>query len=156
MQTARVTVVTLSVLFGSIAGCGAAEPEPTTPTPTGEAPPAKSPDRAQLHAALVTAHKKAVDVCFGGFGKGAPYAADLTLESGAVTAASFEPLNKKFPDIPIDCLDKTFKAMPMAGASEKVHVEFAVKNESCSTPTCEKDDLKCTFERDISCSVVIR
>ncbi len=156
MQTARVTIVTVSMLVGALAGCGSAEPEPATPTPSGEPTPAKGPDHEQLHAALVTAHKKAVDVCFGGFGKGAPYAADLTMESGSVTAAAFEPLNSKFPDIPIECLDKTFKAMPMAGASEKVHVEFAVKNESCDVPACEKDDLKCTFERDISCSVVIR
>lgn len=141
----------------ALAACGSTPSEQTTPTadPTASATSAP-PDRSQLHAALVTAHKKAVDVCFGGFGKGAPYAADLGVDGGTVTSAKFEPLNSKFPDIPTECLEKTFKAMPMAGATEKLHVEFAVKNDACAEPACEKDDLKCTFERDISCSVVER
>lgn len=139
----------------ALAACGSTQSEQTTPTGEPTTPATSAPpDRSQLHAALVTAHKKAVDVCFGGFGKGAPYSADLTIDGGSVSAASFEPLNSKFPDIPKDCLEKTFKAMPMAGASEKLHVEFAVKNDGCAEPACEKDDLKCTFERDISCSVV--
>lgn len=133
-----------------LAACGSAEPTPTNPTSEPEA----KVDPTALHAALVAAHKKAVDVCFGGFGKGAPYAADLTLEGGTVRAVSFEPLNSKFPDIPKDCLERTFQAMPMANATEHLHVEFAVANDACAVPTCEKDDLKCTFERDISCSVV--
>lgn len=140
--------------LGAGTACGGGEPQPATPTATASA--AEAPGGEQLHAALVAAHKKAVDVCFGGFGKGAPYAADLTIDAGSVTAATFEPLHSKFPDIPKECLEKTFKAMPLAGATRTLHVEFAVKNESCAAPSCEKDDLKCTFERDISCSVVER
>lgn len=141
--------------FVMITGCGAAEPTPT-PAPAESSTPASGTDHQKLHEALVAAHKKAVDVCFGGFGKGAPYAAELTIASGAVSGAAFSPLNKKFTEIPTDCLDKTFKAMPMAGESGTFSVEFAVKNEACSLPMCEKDDLKCTFERDIACSVVLK
>ena len=141
-------------LLALLVGCGGPSSQPVT---ADAAPSAEPGGDDPLHAALVDTHKKAVETCFGGFGKGAPYSARLSLADGAVTDASVEALGQGHGELPSDCLVKHFRAMavPAAVGSTRVSARFAVATDDCAVPTCGERDLPCHFKRDIACSVVI-
>jgi hypothetical protein len=141
-------------------GCG--EPkEPVTPKPeptAASSTPEPAPQEAgadPLHAALVETHRHAVEECFGGFGKGAPYSADLVIDGGSVTEAKIEGIGEGYGKLPSDCIAKHFKAMSPPGDSTHVRARFAVNNPDCPAAECPETDLPCHFKRDIACSVVV-
>jgi len=86
----------------------AAAPE-ATGTSTAAATPAT--DDHAFHAALVAAHKKAVEVCSADSARARPTRRYLTIRRRLRQGGLVRAPHKKFPDIPKDCLDKTFKAM---------------------------------------------
>jgi hypothetical protein len=128
------------------------DPAPADPEPEPSAEPAAGDP---LHEALVETHRHAVEECFGGFGKGAPYSADLEVADGKVTAAAIEPLSDGHGKLPADCIAKHFKAMSPPGGSTHIKARFAVKNDDCPAADCGENDLPCHFKRDIACSVVV-
>lgn len=139
-----------------LVACGGTKPEPEEPKPAPPAPAAE-PDSLALHGALVDTHKKAVEACFGGFGKGAPYAGTFTIAGGGVSEAAVEALSDGHGPLPADCIAKHFRAMevPAGTADGALAVRFAVENPDCDLPACKEKDLPCTFKRDIACTVVI-
>ncbi|MFO0548391.1 MAG: hypothetical protein U0271_08395 [Polyangiaceae bacterium] len=133
-----------------VAACGGSD----KPHTADSAAPAA--DRSELQTALVETHKKVVSECFGGFGKGVPYSASFTVSGDSVTAVSLTALVESAVDLPRDCMVQRFQAMKLpAGVAPTLKVRFAVKNAQCAEPACAKDDLPCTFARDIRCSVVV-
>lgn len=131
-------------------GCGGSEPAPAVQT--NEAPP----NEEAVHRALVKLHKHAVETCFGGFGKGTPYALTLGVAKGAVASAEVRQLSSKHAPIPVDCIRDAFVGQDLAGtARTSLTVRFAVLNSSCTQPACAEGDRECAVARDIACSVVI-
>lgn len=131
--------------------CGGAEPA-TPPAQTNEAPPSDD----AVHRALVKLHTHAVETCFGGFGKGAPYALTLDIVKGTITRAEVRQLSSKHAPIPADCVRDAFVGQGLAGTpSTGLSARFAVLNPACAEPACADGDRACSVARDISCSVVI-
>lgn len=142
-----------AMVVAACAHAGAGNASTPATRPTAEATGSGDP----LHAALVVAHRQAVQTCFGGFGKGAPYAVDMTVSGGAVSDAAVEPIAQGYGEPPRDCIGKRFRALAVPAGQGDGHVRarFAVKNPSCDLPTCAESDLPCRAKRDIDCSVVI-
>lgn len=135
----------------ALLGCGGAE-TPAAPAPTS-APQAA--DDGAVHRALVKLHKHAVETCFGGFGKGAPYALALSLEGGTVKSAEVRQLSSKHAPIPVDCVRDAFVGQSLGTTQSSLAARFAVLNDACAEPKCADGDRPCATERDIACSVVI-
>lgn len=129
----------------------------------GEAKPAgapkqesKGPVSAATHDALVAVHRNTVGACFGGFGKGMPYAVTMKVAGGRVATAVASPLGEKYGDFPKTCVEKQFTGADLAGATRsELSARFAVRNSACALPACPPNDLPCTARRDISCSVIV-
>lgn len=137
----------------TLLGCGGAEKKAETPKPTPDAAP---PSDDAVHEALVVLHKKATEECFGGFGKGAPYAMSLTIAGGTISGAEATPLSEKHGEFPADCVQKHFTGGDLAGTDKTtMSARFAVENPDCDLPACPEKDLPCTFKRDIACTVII-
>jgi hypothetical protein len=134
-----------------LVGCGGGDNRAATPEPES-----KGAVRPATHEALVAVHRNAVGACFGGFGKGMPYAVTMQVAGGRVAAAAASPLGEKFGDFPKACVEKQFTGADLAGAAPgEIRARFAVRNPTCALPACPPSDLPCTARRDISCSVVV-
>jgi hypothetical protein len=155
MELDAIAAVVLSATV-TLLGCGSSKSEPAAPKEAAHEEADTGGDDP-LHAALVDTHKTAVEECFGGFGKGAPYSAKLRVDGRAVTEAAVEPLSEGHGELPRDCIAKHFRAMavPASVDSTQVHARFAVQTDDCAVPACGERDLPCQFKRDIACSVVI-
>ncbi len=145
-----------ALLLICLIGC-ASEPveEPRTPEPAENRQPVDNNERQD---AFVATHKKAVESCFGGFGKGAPYAGSFTIAGGSVTEATITALSEdEHGQLPADCIAKHFRDMtvPDGMADGALNGRFAVENPDCDLPACKSKDLPCTFKRDIACTVVL-
>lgn len=141
-------------LAGVLAACGGGETKVAEPPPTqqNEAPPSNR----EVHDALVTLHKKAVETCFGGFGKGAPYALSMKLGKGRIVSAVATALSDRHGELPKGCIEDAFTGADLAGTdANELDARFAVENPDCELPACPPNDLPCTFIRDIACTVVI-
>lgn len=141
----------LGLLLG-LAACGGAETQPAAPSQQNDEPTS----RQEVHDALVVIHKAAVEACFGGFGKGAPYAVSMKIGNGKIVSAEATPLSDKHGELPKDCIEKHFVDGDLGGTAEQeISARFAVDNPDCDLPACPATDLPCTFKRDIACTVVI-
>jgi hypothetical protein len=151
LREARVAMRRLILVAVVLVGCsGGAKPAEVPP------PQSKGPVSAATHEALVAAHRSAVGACFGGFGKGMPYAVAMKVAKGKVTAAEASPLGEKYGAFPKECVEKHFAGADLAGTDQKeLRARFAVRNPACDRPACPPDDLPCTARRDIACSVVV-
>jgi hypothetical protein len=150
----RVLVVLCAAALGA---CSSGTSEPVAPEPTASASAAAEPAPSGdgLRGELVEAHKHAVEACFGGFGKGVPYAAELTVADGAITEAKVEPLDPAVTSLPGDCIAKHFRGQKLSGAGASVRARFGVKDPDCPAASCPAKDLPCVFRHDIACSIVI-
>ena len=157
MSSLRITHLALLLWLPLVAACGGAKQTSAEPKDPSDSPPSveSEEDGDPLHEALVETHRSAVEACFGGFGKGASYAAELTVADGAVSEAEVTPLSDGHGPLPADCIAKHFKAMKVPGDTSGVSARFAVENDDCSLPECGEQDLPCHFKRDIRCSVVV-
>ena len=134
-----------------LVGCGGGEKPAEAPRQESNAS-----DSAAMHEALVAVHRNAVGACFGGFGKGMPYAVTMKVGKGKVLAAEASPLGEKYGAFPKECVERQFVGADLAGTDRNdIRARFAVRNPACDRPACPPDDLPCTARRDIACSVVI-
>jgi hypothetical protein len=140
----------------ALVACSGGSAEPVAPEPEPTAAATAEPKTAtSLRDQLVEPHERAVEECFGGFGKGVPYSAELTVESGAVTAAAVEPLDAAATAMPRDCVAKHFVGKPLSPSGTNVRARFGVKDGSCPAHGCAANDLPCVFRHDIACSIVV-
>ena len=146
----------VALLF-SLCACGGDDKKVEAPSPSPEPALEEPASFDAVHDALVDIHKEAVEECFGGFGKGAPYAVEMTLGDGKIANAVASPLAEdSHGQLPKDCIEKHFvgKELPPTDR-QKISGRFAVKNDSCDRPECPPKDLPCTFKRDIACTVIL-
>ncbi len=138
-----------------VSACGGDKP-PAAPQRGDKQRSEQAVDLKALHTQLVQLHKSAVVKCFGGFGKGAPYALKLTMAQGKVAKVGVTTLNEKHRKLPDDCLRDAFAGEPLGGgAINEIEARFAVDNPDCDVRPCHADDAACGIKRDIACSVVI-
>jgi len=152
LRTLLTTIATALLL----AACGGNAKPPPKPSPAKSAGP--TPEE-QLHELLVQAHTSAIEECFGGFGKGVPYAVELKLDrAGTVTEAKVSEVSPEGPLVPKSlCIQPYYRrlnAPSMHGKDASVSVRAGVKNDACERPECPPNNLACVFKADIRCSVV--
>jgi hypothetical protein len=146
MHAARLATLLL------LGACGGGQSEPPQLVQQNERPS----DDEEVHRALVGLHKRAVEECFGGFGKGAPYAAKLAIGKGTVLGAEVTQLSWKHAPLPTSCIVDKFVGQALAATTRtELQARFAVLNPDCKLPSCPADDRECSIRRDIGCSVVI-
>ena len=144
----------MALLLGLAVGCGSPEKKVEEPKPKQENE--SPPDDNAVHEALVALHKKATGECFGGFGKGAPYAMTMKIGKGKILSAEATGLSDKHGEFPADCVQGYFTGADLAGTDRnELSARFAVENPDCDLPACPAKDLPCTFKRDIACTVII-
>lgn len=150
------TLLTTAALALLLAACGGNEKPPKPPP---EPQPAGPTPEEQLQDLLVQAHTSAIEECFGGFGKGVPYAVELKLDrAGKVTEAKVGELSPDGPMVPKSmCIQQYYRrldAPSQHGKDASVSVKAGVKNDACERPECPPNNLACVFKADIRCSVV--
>ncbi len=149
------TTIATALLLAACGGNG--KPAKPPPKPPPEKPAGPTPE-GQLHVLLVEAHVSAIEECFGGFGKGVPYAVEMMVDrTGKVTEARVYEL----PDGPMVpksfCIHQHYARIDgpsLHGKDAIVTVKAGVNNDACDRPECPPNNLGCVFKADIRCSVV--